>query len=195
MVFITPCYKKPSRGLWLLLTLALLAVNPPVRADFRISDMQPRIDNETLVLSGELQLTLSPKAEEALSKGIAIEVIIDIGLYRKRRFVWDETLGRWALTRRIGYHALSGQYLTTLDTNRPDEIDNHTSLQEALKQLGALIDLGFPLPTKVTDQGQLFLDVRVNLDIEALPPPLRPVAYTSFAWYHNSGWTRWEVRR
>ena len=37
------------------------------------------------------------------------------------------------------------------------------------------------------------VDLRVSLDIEALPTPLRPVAYTSFTWHLNSGWSTWKV--
>ena len=34
----------------------------------------------------------------------------------------------------------------------------------------------------------------VELDVEALPPPLRPIAYTSGAWRLNSDWHKWDIR-
>ena len=66
--------------------------------------------------------------------------------------------------------------------------------QEALKSLGSLNDLRLTL-TNVAPADNYSVDVRASLDIEALPTPLRPVAYTSFAWHLNSGWTTWKVAR
>lgn len=194
MVFITPVYKKFDcvTMRWLLATL--LWWGQSAWADFKIVDIDPRLSNDSLEVSGKLELAISPKVEEALSKGIPIDVIIDLGLYRKRNWVWDQTYGRWALTRRISYHALSGQYLITLDAAKPEEIDSHTSLQEALNLMGTLTDVKFSLPTKITPEGHYILNVRASLDIESLPAPLRPVAYTSFAWHLTSGWTTWKIQ-
>ena len=37
--------------------------------------------------------------------------------------------------------------------------------------------------------------VDVKLDIEALPLPLRPVAYLKPSWDLTSGWSRWPLER
>ena len=151
--------------------------------------------------------------------------MIDVQLYRLRWFVWHQGIGNWTLRRRIGYHALSGQYLVSASETNTETKESHSSAQEALKALGALNDIRLPLAgddsrggggttsgTKEVEQrreqppratagaaadappeGDYSVEVRASLDIEALPSPLRPVAYTSLAWRLNSGWSTWKL--
>jgi Domain of unknown function (DUF4390) len=173
------------------LALALLG---EAAADFKIADIQPKITEQSLTFSGNLDLGLSPKVEEALAKGIPLEVVIDVRLYHKRRYLWDKKIASWTLRRRIQYHALSGQYLISEGEGESETRESLLTQQEALKQLGSLNDLKLVL-TETPSEGDYSADIRVSLDIEALPTPLRPVAYTSFAWHLNSGWTSWKVAR
>jgi len=173
------------------LALALLG---EAAADFKIADIQPKISEQSLTFSGNLDLGLSPKVEEALAKGIPLEVVIDVRLYHQRRYLWDKKIASWTLRRRIQYHALSGQYLISEGEGETETRESLLTQQEALKQLGSLSDLKLAL-TETLSEGDYSADIRVSLDIEALPTPLRPVAYTSFAWHLNSGWTSWKVAR
>lgn len=172
-----------------LLALTLLG---DAAADFKVTEVRPKLVDQSLVLAGYLDLSLSPKVEEALSKGIPLDVIIDIRLYQYRRFLWNKKIAAWTLHRGIQYHALSGQYLISAGDPGAETRESLLTPQEALKQLGSLNDLTLALPEKLSGDGYT-VDVRVSLDIEALPTPLRPVAYTSFAWHLNSGWTSWNV--
>jgi len=181
-------------GDWRLVAAAVLALGftSEVTAEFKVTDVQPKFVEKSLILAGNLDLGLSPKVEEALGKGIPLDVVIDIQLYRQRRFFWDKKITFWAVQRRIQYHALSGQYLVSSGTGDREIRESLLTLSEALKQLGALNDLKLELPELHAEDGYS-VDIRVSLDIEALPTPLRPVAYTSFAWHLNSGWTSWKV--
>ncbi len=229
--FMVPLYKKLL--LFAALTMAIAANS--AAAEFKVADVTPKLDAAALSLAGSLDLGLTPKVEEALSKGIPIEVIVDMRLYRQRAFLWDENVAEWTLRRQIRYHALSGQYLVSDVQECPSETaalsptsfsetqpsketqadtkpagadcvvgtdgpvlsemrESLTSLSEALKQLGSLNELKLPLEQTLTPEEDYSLKLRVNLDIEALPAPLRPVAYTSLAWHLNSGWTTWKVQ-
>jgi hypothetical protein len=183
-------------GDWRYVAAVVLALGytSEVTAEFKVADVQPKIAEKFLILDGNLDLGLSPKVEEALAKGIPLDVIIDIQLYKQRRFFWDKKIAFWPVQRRIQYHALSGQYLVSSGTGDAEIRESLLTLSEALKQLGALNDLKLELPDIPAEDGYS-VDIRVSLDIEALPTPLRPVAYTSFAWHLNSGWTSWKVAR
>lgn len=183
------CLKNrlPVAALWLLFAL-------PAAADFKVADVQPRFDGSALLLNGTIDLALTTKVEEALSKGIQLDVVIDVRLYRLRWFVWHQGVGSWTLRRRIGYHALSSQYLvSTTESGGDVNKESHSSMPEALKALGALSDLRLALPEGVAPENEYSVEVRASLDIEALPSPLRPVAYTSLAWRLNSGWSTWKL--
>ena len=176
---------------WATVALALLC-GGIAQADFKVAELQPEFAEQSLVLNGQLELGLNAKVEEALAKGIPLEVVIDVHLYRERRFWWDPKIASWTLHRRVQYHALSGQYLVNTLEPEMESGESLLTLQEALKQLGSLDDVTLALEEPITP-GAHFVDARVSLDIEALPTPLRPVAYTSFTWHLNSGWTSWKV--
>jgi hypothetical protein len=173
-----------------LLLAATLFVSAEASAEFRIADIKTRFNAGALLLSGNLELGLTPKVEEALSKGIELPVIIEVRLYRKRTLLWDQRLATWSFRRALQYHALSGQYLI----NTGAQQESYLSLPDALKSLGTLNELRLPLPEAALNGDDEFgLRMRAHLDIEALPAPLRPVAYTTPSWHLNSGWTTWNV--
>ncbi|MBI3547145.1 MAG: DUF4390 domain-containing protein [Gammaproteobacteria bacterium] len=184
------CVKIKRRRI--VLAVLGLAFFSQAQADFKVTEIQPTLADGVLTLTGNLDLNLSSRVEEALAKGIPLEVNIDIRLYHPRRFLWNMKIGEWTLTRRIQYHALSGQYLLSSGKPGAETRESLLTQQEALKQLGTLNDLKFPIKESLAPNNYS-VDLRVSLDIEALPTPLRPVAYTSRSWHLNSGWTTWKV--
>ena len=191
MGFTMRACKRPK---WLtVLLLGGVLSGLAAQADFKVTRISPRVADGELVLSGTLELGLTSKVEEALSKGIPIDVIIDVSLYRKRLLIWDRLMQSWVMRRGISYHALSRQYLVA--GHRPDAVESFTSLQAALAGMGTLEELKLPLNELPYGEDTYYVSVRASLDVEALPAPLRPVAYTSLAWHLNSGWTEWYVQR
>jgi hypothetical protein len=171
---------------------AALLVSPAL-ADFAVKDLKPVIAGNTLTINGEIDLAIPAKVEEAVSKGIPLEVLIEVRFYRTRSWLWADRITTWVLKREVRYHALSGQYLVTDKSQRPEAMESFTSLQQALRAMGTLnaVELGLPLtPTADT---AFELRLRASLDIESLPAPLRPVAYTSLDWRLDSGWSTWSV--
>ena len=188
--------RRPARVLPLALAVFLAAsASLAAAAGFKVSSIQSRTAGQTLLLSGNLDLSLSAKVEEAVGKGIPIELALDVRLFRRRPVLWDERIDSWTVRRELRYHALSGQYLIGGPGPEPAEQESMNSLNEALLELGSVDDLTLPLEAPLSADAQYRVDVRVSLDIEALPALLRPVAYTSRAWDLNSGWTTWKVQR
>lgn len=184
-------------GLNLLLVATAILFSTQTMADFLVSDLQPKLSQGNLAVSGTLDLTLTGKVEEAVAKGIPVDVNINFRLKRERSFLWAEELKSWTVRRQTRYHALSGQYFVSDVASSSNKLENFTSLQQALRHMGALNELSFDVAA-VTQGAQpndnYLLEVRVSLDIESLPAPLRPVAYTSLDWHLNSGWTSWTVK-
>jgi len=195
----------------MLSALCLSTAAQTVVADFGITEIQARYVGESLQFTGGFDLGLTPKVEEALNKGIPVELTLGVRLYRQRSYLWDKKTAEWTHRRQIRYHALSGQYLVSElsdclnaagsncasgagDSVRPSTKESFNSLTEALKQLGSLSELKLRLPPNLPQGSGYSVTLRVYLDIEALPAPLRPVAYTSPDWHLNSGWTSWTVQ-
>lgn len=192
-------YPAKLTGILLFLLLTSLAAN----AAFSVRQMNVRLNKEVLEISGQLDLELSRKTEEALSKGIPLEVIIELQLNRERLLMWDEKLNSWLFKRKIVFHAMSNQYL--ISSNLPGSEtaqESYSSLQGALAAMGSLENVELKLGNSDrisrlirSTNDPLQLEIRARLDIESLPSPLRPVAYTSRSWRLNSGWSSWSVKQ
>ncbi len=193
MVFIMPVCKK-HRVLVHLLTWATILISTITSAEFRVSELQSEIKHGILTISGAMDLTLSAKVEEAVAKGIPLDVEFEFRLKRQRKLLWAEQLKLWTLRRQIRYHALSRQYFVNDPATSGKKLENFTSLQQALRHMGTLNELTFYGISGLQEHGDYVLEARVSLDIESLPAPLRPVAYTSLDWHLNSGWTTWTVK-
>jgi hypothetical protein len=174
--------------------LALALASGSSRAAFEITRIDASAADRTLTVSGDIDLSLNNKVEEAISRGIPLDVELELRLYRERPIIWAQHVATWTIRRRIRYHALSGQYLVSSQKPRPVHLENFTTLRQALHQMGSLNDIEFRLPAPMQKKARYKLETRVELDIESLPPPLRPVAYTSLAWHLDSGWTTWTVQ-
>jgi hypothetical protein len=182
---------------WLIVIPLLVWVlsTTPGSADFSVSQMQAKLEAGKLALSGNLDLGLNNRVEEAVSKGIPLDIDIELRLYRKRPILWAQLLSNWRLRRQVRFHALSGQYLVSEIRDGTEVLESFTSLQQALRQMGTINEQEFTIAAGTDTDDPLLLDTRVSLDIETLPAPLRPVAYTSLDWHLNSGWTTWTVQR
>jgi hypothetical protein len=194
-----------------MMLLALLGLCTTIQANFAVSKINPQVTGAGLIIEGQLELPLPVNVEEAVNKGIPLDIRVDLRLYRQRAWWWNRLLASWQLQRQVRLHALSGQYLVTEVQNcrlhgrsacipAPEgsiakASESASTLAEALTQLGELTNLFFDLNDIELSDGNYVLEVRTELDIESLPPPLRPVAYTLPSWHLDSGWTSWTVTR
>ena len=188
-----PC--RRAANAWACAVLALGALISPAAGlaeSLKVIAVQPRITSDRLVLTGTLEIGLTSKVEEALNNGIPLEFVFEARVHRRRALLWDDTVRSWSWRRELRFHALSGQYLLTSGVEPDRGRQSFQTLAEALTQAGTLAE-NLPLATALTEGGNYRVAVRVHLDIEALPPVLRPVAYTSRAWDLNSGWTMWKA--
>lgn len=182
----------------LLFAAIVIVFATQTMADFSVSEIQPELKPGVLSVSGTLDLTLTGKVEEAVAKGIPIDVDFEFRLKRQRKLLWAKEIQSWKMRRQIRYHALSGQYFVDDTSSEEKRLENFTSLRQALRHMGTLNELSFdvvPESQSAQAEGTYELEVRASLDIESLPAPLRPVAYTSLDWHLNSGWTTWTVKR
>lgn len=177
--------------------LLLVAPFTALCAEFSVHAVEARLTAEQIELDAQLALAFTPRIEEALNKGIPVDIVMQLALVRTRSLLWDYRSAAWELRWRIQYHALSGHYLVSGLHPDVHEVESFDGLPAALAWLGQRRGVTLPLPpgTAIEPAAQYALQLRVHLDIEALPSPLRPVAYTNPAWHLNSGSTQWPISR
>lgn len=179
-----------------LLPLILAGVfSHPALADFKVRGAAPFIEDRVVHINTQFELTLNPKTEEALNKGIPLEVVFDINLVKHRWWWTNKLITDSTFRRRISFHALSRQYLVTgLHQSEPTE--SFSSLNQALAYMSDFTEVLMPLTAKkqFEDDGRYLVTMRARLDIEALPTLMRPLAYATPSWHLSTGWKEWPVQ-
>lgn len=175
-------------ALWLA-----LCAGPARAGDIDIDGVQSMVINDIVHIDVDLRMRFSEDVIDALDSGIPITIAIDTEISRRRAWWLDETLPGTKQRFVISRHALSEQYLVTnsITGDRRAFLD----LREATASLERLH--GLPIvEARLLDGDERYTGaIRVRLDIEALPAPMRPLAYLSPAWRMSTGWYEWRLER
>lgn len=171
--------------LWLVLPVAAGAEDK-----FVVKEVSATLVESALQVSARVDLTLSEAAEQAVDNGVPLTVLTEFEL-QESGALWNQTLAKGVSRTRLRYHALSSQYVVEDgDSNR---VETYRSVTDALRRMGSLRTLTIDLPDPRGDRSRYRLAVRSRLDINALPPPLRAMAFFSPEWRLASDWTRWQI--
>ncbi len=191
MVFTTPAFANSKQWLrygWL--GLMLLFAQPVAAASFHISNVDLHLHEGVYLLDADIYYGFSDEALDALHNGVPLTIMIDIQIERPRRWLWNVGMASLQQELRLHYHALSEQYV--VQNLNSGALHSYHSRGVALSALGRLRD--FPLIDKqlLAPEEEFLLRMQARLNIEALPQPLRPIAYTTPAWRQlKSDWYQW----
>lgn len=166
---------------------------PPVRAAaISIERAELRLSNDFYVLDAKIHYKLSKEARRALDHGIALDIVLEIEITRERRYLWDARVAGVRQGYRLEHHALSGQYVVVNQIT--GERRNSPTLADATRTLGQVSDVPI-IEARVLQPGQSYpVHMNARLDIESLPPLLRPLAYLSSRWRLKSPTYRWVLQ-
>ncbi|MDS4025810.1 MAG: DUF4390 domain-containing protein [Candidatus Contendobacter sp.] len=176
---------------WLALLLGLLWAISGRAAGFEVLSAATRLEGGIYRLDARIEYRFSTAALEALQNGVPLTVEVEMEVRRRRSWLWDETV--YALTQRfqLEYHALSRQYLVgNLNSGERRAFPTRSA---ALGFMGRIQN--FPLLDRslLTGNERYEGALRVLLDIESLPAPLRLLAYLSDDWRLASEWRTWPL--
>ncbi len=187
---------RPAKRLRLLCaTAALMAVAGLAWAQsggFRLVNGEVKARDGVLYFSADYDFQLSPAAEEALGSGVPLTIDLHIQVVHPRDWIWDSNIADLSQRYEIRYHALSRRYV--IRNLNSGERRIFTRRDAALTALGTVRDLPV-LDRRLLNQGERYrVRAKASLDIEALPHPLRTVAYMSPEWQLGTDWHHWDIR-
>jgi len=175
---------------WLgLLLLCAVCVMPAAARDIDVRALSSRLESERFVIDATLAVRLTDNTREALENGITLQFVLETRLLKPRRLWWDGELATTTRRYLLSRHALADGYLVS--EVGTDHQQTYKRLDDALQALGTLeaYDAG---PVDDAEASRQYRGrLRLRLDIEALPAPLRPIAYVSPSWRVSSGWYEW----
>ncbi len=142
------------------------------------------------LLNAAIDYRFSDPAIDALEHGVPLTLDVRLKVQRHRNYWLDETVLSESRRLHIRYHPLAKSYQILLESGAaPSSFASLTALLNALGEIR-----GWRMPLERLPPGpEYWAALSVKLDIEALPLPLRPIAYVSPSWYLGSPWFRWRV--
>lgn len=176
--FCSPRYQLALLILWLLPVLVQAAGVTIEKANTRLQDA-------VYQLNANITYELSDDVLEALSNGITLTMQVTIKIEQPRIYLWDQLIAEKSQRYQLKYHALSGQYLVKSSLG---EQRSYLSLASALRGLGQIRSLPILEQAHLQDPQDAMVRIKTELDTNALPAPLRPVAWLSSQWKLSSEW-------
>lgn len=185
---------EPGIAVYGILFCVFCAILAPVNCAAQVSGIT--IDhingsvNQTMVtINAAILYHLSKETRDALDHGVPLEFDIALRLKKHRKWIWDEVMIMKTLTYRIEQQPLSGYYLVTELDNR--DLHQFHTLEEALEFIGTIHEYPLIGADMIAPGHRYVAQIKAELNIEALPAPLRPFAYISSQWHLTSPWQSW----
>lgn len=160
---------------------------------FEIRSASAELDSGVYYLNAWIELRLSSDAMEALRSGVPLTIRLDVELLGNRRFWVDGDAAELLQRYQLEYHALTERYVVS-NLNSGDQ-SSFATIFSALNYLGRieklpLIDAALLEPDRRYD-----VRLRVVLDMESFPGPLRLLAFWRRDWSIASDWYRWRLEK
>lgn len=185
--------RPPAKIILGFVTLALLAITPPLHANnFTIRSVDTRLSNKVYQLSAQIDYQLSPQVIEALQNGVPLVIMLDIKVEQERSWWLNKNVAELKQGYMLLYHALSEKYiLNNLNSGVQQDFNRIEDTVEALSHIQYLPILDANL---VNSKNRYHVRIHTYLDLDALPAPVRPLAYLSANWRLESDWYQWPLQ-
>jgi hypothetical protein len=185
--------KRHHRRLYLRLLMAGLLLFPLMgqTAEFEVSNMKCLLEEGLYLLDADVRYDFSEKALEALANGVPLTLKLHLQIRRKGAWLWEGDVVDRRMSMQLRYHSLAALYqLVNLETGHQQSFATRDA---ALAALGEIRSLPLIKQGKL-EQGESYkVQLRTSLDIDALPLPLRSMAYISPSWNLSSDWGSCEI--
>ncbi|WP_295581790.1 DUF4390 domain-containing protein [uncultured Lamprocystis sp.] len=184
-----PRDRRPGRWWWLI--LALLLVGSVLAQEFRVTQVHTRLVDGTYTLDATLGFDFSTEALEALANGVPLTILVHLQVRRSDAWIWENSVTDQQVRYAIRHKPLSETY----EVYRLPGTSGRTFVtrEAAMTALGEIQNLQLVEQRRLTAGENYVVEIKVSLDIEELPLPLRPMAYLRPAWKLASGWTKWPL--
>ncbi len=174
---------------WLPLLALLACAAAAEDVGISLSGVNRILRDVHYLIDAQIDYRFSAAALEALDNGVPLTLDLHYRLRRRDAWIWEASLVDRHQRYQIRYLPLTRVYQVAVQpSGRKQSFVTRAAAISALGETGRL-----PLvPQAVLDPAENYvLRLKVSLDIEALPLPLRPVAYLKPSWKLSSGWTEW----
>ncbi len=188
--------KSRQRTFWSLLLIGLCLLSSDVWSrETSISDVRTLLVDGVYRLGARVEIDFNETLPEALHNGLPLLIELRIEVLRKREWLWlwPELVADLRQRFKLEYHVLSRRYLVYNYASGVQQ--NFRSMEGALAYIGNVYDLPL-IDAQLLDPEQHYLvRIRADIDVEALPTPVRLWAYLGSEWSLKSRWFEWPLQQ
>ncbi len=175
-----------------LAALLVLMSGVALAAAFSVISVTTRLEGNLYVADARIDYRFSPVALEALDNGVPLTVDVHVQVRRRSAWLWEDSLVDRHLRYSIRYQPLSERYLVA---QLPEGFKkSFVSRESAIVALGELEGIPLLGQDRLKPGERYEVQLNASLDLEALPLPLRPMAYLRPSWKLSSGWSEWKLQ-
>lgn len=149
-------------------------------------------EDERILLDAEIRYTLNETVSEALDNGVPLTFLTHVQMRRAGSWIWESDVVDHRLLTVLRYRPLSGLY-ELRDRHGKNKLSFATR-DAALSALGRIVAMPIVERSELRLDQDYMVTLEVNLDIESLPLPLRPMAYLNDDWSIASEPWEWRLR-
>ncbi|MEO8040239.1 MAG: DUF4390 domain-containing protein [Betaproteobacteria bacterium] len=176
-------------ALLLQISEAVLAAEPAINV--RSAEVTSSTDG--YYLDASFEIDIGRTLDEALTKGVALNFVLDFSLIYERWYLlnlWNKTVADFEQRYRLTYNSLTRQYRIAAGALT----QNVDTLHEALAVMGQVRNRFIVARDDVDPDKTYTAELRLRLDTSQLPKAFQVNALGSKGWNLSSEWYRWTVR-
>lgn len=164
---------------------------PLIEPGFAVLKAESQLVDGVVRLDAQFDLQFSDQLVEALQNGISLNLLIEIEISKQRSYLWSAEVARLEQRYQISYQPLTNYYvLNILNSELEFQFATFESLLAVITTLN-----GFPLldQSLLEADADYFGEIRIAVDRNSFPVPLRLMSYVSGDWHLASDWYSWPL--
>lgn len=174
------------------MTLGFAILSLSASADgIEIRSANSRLADGVHLVSARMQFHLSERIEDALAKGIALQVEIDFRIYRSRRFWLDANVATLTLTSVLRYNTVTERY--TLRNLNTEQQTSYATIFAALNAIGRVDDVPLVDDAVLREGARYSGEMRAQVSIADYPLSMKYLLFWREDWRVSSAWFAWPL--
>jgi hypothetical protein len=165
-------------------SMAGLAAN----SSMSVKSADLKAQDDAYVLNADVEIKFSSAIEDAISKGYALNFIVEFQLATPRKYWFDDEIATVTQRVNLSYHALSRQYLLV----RGEQQKTFVRLDEAIDDLSTISDLKVFSKSQVEKGEPYKASFLMRLDTKKLPKTLQGDGLVSEEWTMSTQRFEWQ---
>jgi hypothetical protein len=158
---------------------------------FNITNASITMQDSLVLLNSTIEIDLPKYINKAIDQGFAVPLMFEVEVLKFSRYWFDEKFLSLKQQYQLHYLPMLSSY-AIFDVNA-NQRRYFNSLHEAVRYLKVIYSYPMFDITNINQSGRVYVRLRVGIDIDELPLPLKSSSLWDNDWGLQSDWFEWEI--